>query len=66
MAGAVNIPPETLFEEAPCFITVQDRDLNILQANRRFRETFGVEATPLEEAADATVAAWRGREQAAA
>ncbi len=40
MAAAVNIPPETLFEEAPCFITVQDRDLNILQANRRFRETF--------------------------
>jgi len=37
----LNIPPETLFDEAPCFITVQDRDLNILQANRQFREVFG-------------------------
>lgn len=45
VAGAppweMGIPPETLFEEAPCFITVQDRDLNILHANRRFREAFG-------------------------
>jgi PAS domain S-box-containing protein len=40
MEAKLDIPPETLFEEAPCFITVQDRDLNILQANRRFRETF--------------------------
>jgi PAS domain S-box-containing protein len=43
MGARLDIPPETLFEEAPCFITVQDRDLNILQANRRFRETFGDE-----------------------
>jgi PAS domain S-box-containing protein len=43
MEARLNIPPETLFEEAPCFITVQDRELNILQANRRFRETFGDE-----------------------
>lgn len=37
----LGIPPETLFEEAPCFITVQDSDLNILHANRQFREVFG-------------------------
>ncbi len=37
----LDIPPETLFEEAPCYITVQDRELNILQANRQFREVFG-------------------------
>ncbi len=37
----LGIPPETLFEEAPCFITVQDRELNILQANRQFRVVFG-------------------------
>jgi PAS domain S-box-containing protein len=30
-----------LFEEVPCFITVQDRELVIQHANRRFRETFG-------------------------
>jgi signal transduction histidine kinase len=31
----------TFFEEAPCYVTVQDRDLRILRANRRFREDFG-------------------------
>jgi len=30
-----------LFEEVPCYITIQDRDLNIIEANRRFREDFG-------------------------
>ena len=30
-----------LFEEVPCYITVQDRDLRIVEANRRFREDFG-------------------------
>ncbi len=30
-----------LFEEVPCFITVQGPDRIILHANRRFRETFG-------------------------
>jgi PAS domain S-box-containing protein len=30
-----------LFEEVPCFISVQGRDRIILHANRRFRETFG-------------------------
>jgi PAS domain S-box-containing protein len=30
-----------LFEEVPCFISIQDRDLRIVEANRRFREDFG-------------------------
>jgi PAS domain S-box-containing protein len=31
-----------LFEEVPCFISIQDRDLNIVDANRLHRENFGV------------------------
>jgi len=31
----------TLFDVAPCYITVQDRDFRILDANRRFEESFG-------------------------
>lgn len=30
-----------LFEEVPCYITIQDRDLHIIEANRQFREDFG-------------------------
>lgn len=30
-----------LFEEAPCYITIQDHDLRIVEANRAFREDFG-------------------------
>ncbi|HWU37583.1 MAG TPA: ATP-binding protein [Candidatus Acidoferrum sp.] len=30
-----------LFEEAPCYISVQDRELHIVQANRPFKEAFG-------------------------
>jgi PAS domain S-box-containing protein len=30
-----------LFEDVPCFISMQDRDLNIVDANRLHRETFG-------------------------
>ncbi|MFH1374166.1 MAG: PAS domain-containing sensor histidine kinase [bacterium] len=30
-----------LFEEVPCFISIQDQDLNITDANRLHRETFG-------------------------
>ena len=30
-----------LFENAPCFITVQDRKFRILEANRRFEDGFG-------------------------
>jgi PAS domain S-box-containing protein len=31
-----------LFEEAPCFISIQDKSLSVVDANRRHRETFGV------------------------
>ncbi len=31
-----------LFEEVPCFISIQDRELNIIDANRLHQETFGV------------------------
>ena len=30
-----------LFEEVPCYISVQDRDLRIVQTNRSFKEDFG-------------------------
>jgi len=30
-----------IFEEAPCFISVQDADLNIIEANRAFQDAFG-------------------------
>nr|MBC8204073.1 PAS domain-containing sensor histidine kinase [FCB group bacterium] len=31
----------TLFEEVPCYISIQDRDLNLIDTNRKFREDFG-------------------------
>ncbi len=30
-----------LFEEVPCFISIQDKDLRIVEANRMHRESFG-------------------------
>ena len=33
---------QQLFEEVPCFISIQDKDLCIVDANRLHRETFGV------------------------
>ncbi|MBD3258861.1 PAS domain-containing protein [candidate division GN15 bacterium] len=30
-----------LFEEVPCFVSIQDQDLRIVDANRHFREAFG-------------------------
>lgn len=30
-----------IFEEVPCYISIQDKDLNIIEANRRFKEDFG-------------------------
>jgi len=30
-----------LFEEVPCFISIQDKNLRIIEANRLHRETFG-------------------------
>jgi PAS domain S-box-containing protein len=31
-----------LFDMVPCFISLQDRDLRVLEANARFKEQFGV------------------------
>ena len=30
-----------IFEEVPCYISIQDQDLNIVEVNRRFKEDFG-------------------------
>jgi len=30
-----------IFDEVPCYISIQDEDLNIVEANRRFKEDFG-------------------------
>jgi histidine kinase len=35
---------QKLFEEVPCYITVQDRNLKILRYNREFAERFSPEA----------------------
>ena len=32
-----------LFEEVPCYISIQDRDLRMIEMNRAFREAFGSE-----------------------
>ncbi|KPJ79136.1 MAG: histidine kinase [Deltaproteobacteria bacterium SG8_13] len=32
---------QQLFDEAPCYISVQDRDLRLTATNRRFKEDFG-------------------------
>lgn len=36
-----QIDPLSLFEEVPCYISVQNRELKIIHANRCFREDFG-------------------------
>jgi histidine kinase len=43
--GSNNIRNEyqTLFEESPCYITVQDRDLKLLRYNREFERIFAPE-----------------------
>ena len=37
---------QQLFNEVPCYITVQDRDFKITDANRRFKEDFGEDHDP--------------------
>ena len=32
---------QQLFDEVPCYISVQDRDFNLKAVNRKFKETFG-------------------------
>lgn len=42
--GGVNVmeaPHRQYFDAMPCYLTVQDRDFRIIDANRRFREDFG-------------------------
>jgi PAS domain S-box-containing protein len=36
-----QLPYREYFEALPCYLTVQDRDLKVLHANRRFVEDFG-------------------------
>jgi signal transduction histidine kinase len=40
-AASLQIENEVLFERVPCYVTVLDRDLRIVRANKRMRETFG-------------------------
>lgn len=40
-ATSLQLENELLFERVPCYMTVLDRDLRIIRANRRMRETFG-------------------------
>jgi PAS domain S-box-containing protein len=37
----MKLPFDQMFEEMPCYLSVQDRDLNVLAGNRLFREHFG-------------------------
>ena len=40
-AASLQLENEILFERVPCYVTVLDRYLRIVRANRRMRETFG-------------------------
>ncbi len=40
-ANSLRRENELLFEKTPCYVTVLDRDLRIVRANRRMREAFG-------------------------
>jgi signal transduction histidine kinase len=40
-ATSLQMENEILFERVPCYVTVLDRDMRIVRANRRMRETFG-------------------------
>ena len=37
----MELPYQQYFEAMPCYLSVQDRDFRIIQANRRFRNDFG-------------------------
>jgi len=39
--GAMDSRERQYFDAMPCYLTVQDRDLHIIAANRRFRDDFG-------------------------
>ncbi|NQT40398.1 MAG: PAS domain-containing protein [Planctomycetes bacterium] len=38
---AMEIPYQAYFDAMPCYLTVQDRELRIIDANQRFRTDFG-------------------------
>ena len=40
-ASSLQRENELLFERVPCYVTILDRNLAIVRANRRMRETFG-------------------------
>ncbi|MEJ2369162.1 MAG: PAS domain-containing protein [Acidobacteriota bacterium] len=40
-AASLQEENELLFERVPCYVNVVDRDLKIVRANRRMRDTFG-------------------------
>lgn len=46
------------FEEMPCYVSVHDRDLHVVAANRRFREDFG------ERVGEFCYQAYKGRREA--
>ncbi len=37
----ISLPSDLLFDEVPCYISIQDRDFRVIKTNRRFRENFG-------------------------
>lgn len=37
----MDFPYEQYFEAMPCYVTVQDRNMKVIAANRRFRKAFG-------------------------
>jgi PAS domain S-box-containing protein len=37
----MSSPFQQYFEEMPCYLTVQDRDFRIIEANKRFKKDFG-------------------------
>ncbi len=41
MNEKLHIADSLIFDEVPCYISIQDKDYKILKTNRRFRETFG-------------------------
>jgi len=57
-ARPVKPPYEQYFEEMPCYVSVHDRNLRIVQANRRFREHFG------ERVGEYCYRAYKGRDEA--
>ena len=48
---------QILFEESPCYVTVQDRDLKLLKYNREFEKIFA------PEAGDYCFKAYKGRSE---